>query len=282
MKLDATAISTWDRPGGDAWQEVSSIQRTGAPPAILKAVAAYEDRFSLRFDTLSFFPKAFLELLHRVLPDPSQSTAFTIASVHDAQIQHHMCRLTDVANSKHTTLEQRSEYLGHLLAVYRRLPNDPLRMVASTSTLCVGIRREGAILARKLGWLPRGRSLLPDAKRIPYEGGLVVGLRGLDCSRRYESCVITDGAIASGATLMSTIHALAGCVSSFHVFSVHSTIQGLAALRQFARSSELNLSVTVGHATDGLNSKYYATLPGEFEDRLAVGDLGDTISDLPR
>ena len=146
-------------------------------------------------------------------------------------------------------------------------------------TLCVGIAREGRILAKALDCLPSDRSLTPSGKRIPFNGGLLIGFRNAEPpSQEYRQCLIIDGAIASGATLMAMMWLLQHTVKSFTIFSVHGPCEGLRAIVMFAHELGLHVSIAVGHATAGLNNKYYAINPAD--GTLILGDIGDTISDI--
>ena len=259
--------------------------RSQATSQLLAAAEIYERKFRLRFETLTLFPKALFARLHAMAAVPTVPTgppsAVVVASHRDPSVLEHMEVLARVANTQQPSEAERSAYLDALLAVYQRLPRDPRPLLDDPRTLCVGIQREGAHLARVLGRLAPGRSSCPHAKRIPFEGGLAVGLQGLAVRQRYAECVITDGAIASGATLMATMDQLRPRVRSFHVFSAHSTWEGLVGLGRYADDVGVQLRLTVGHATMGMNEKYYATLAGP-EMRLAIGDIGDTIEGRTR
>src|SRR5262249_10651778 len=106
--------------------------------------------------------------------------------------------------------------------------------------------------------------------------GLLVGVTGLDISRLYEGCTIIDGAIASGATLITMMHGLKPVTPRFHVFSVHATVQGLRAILRYALDERIDVRFSVGHVTSGLNDHFYAVLPDQ-PSKVVVGDLGDTI-----
>lgn len=130
-----------------------------------------------------------------------------------------------------------------------------------------------------MGWLPIGHSMNPHAKRIPYEGGLIVGLSAFPQFINYDRCMIVDGAIASGATLIAIIEKLRSITSTFYIYSVHSSYEGLRAITRYGLSANVNITITVGHATTGMNAKYYAVYPDNTK-RVVVGDLGDTISEI--
>jgi hypothetical protein len=163
--------------------------------------------------------------------------------------------------------------------MYSQLPMRPDLMCADGRTFCVGVEREGGILAERMGWLPPGRSLRIHAKRIGHEGGLIVGLSGCPSLAEYNCCVIIDGAIASGATMIAVMEQLRSFVSTFRIFTVHASIEGLRGLVRYAAEAGIDLVVVAAHATEGMNAKFYAIDPND-PGRVMVGDLGDTISDL--
>jgi uracil phosphoribosyltransferase len=118
----------------------------------------------------------------------------------------------------------------------------------------------------------------PHAKRIPFKGGLIVGLTGFQLPQpNNDRCIIVDGAIASGATLMAIIGNLRSVTSTFYIYSVHSAYEGLRAILRYGQSIGVDIQITVGHATVGINKKFYA-IDANNPKRVVVGDLGDTIS----
>jgi hypothetical protein len=94
-----------------------------------------------------------------------------------------------------------------------------------------------------------------------------------------EKCLIVDGAVASGATVMAVMNLLSPMVKTFKLFSVHATLQGLWAIYRFAQGKGLNMTMEVGHATDGVNARYNANYADE-PNRVVVGDMGDVICPL--
>lgn len=255
--------------------------RASAPADVMAAAAGYEQRFGGVFDSLHYFPRAFLEGLHAAPTDGRRLVGdVEISSDHDPGIAAEIDALGRVANAAEVQLAERSSFFEGLKRVYARLSRRPDEGCADPGTLCIGIQREGAKLARALHWLPEGRSLTPNAKRIPFEGGLVVGVSQLPVLRRYDCCVIVDGAIASGATIMSVIQELCSVVPEFQIYSVHASFEGLRAIARFGERCGVQVRITVGHATAGMNDHYYAVDPADPR-RLVVGDLGDTISELP-
>ena len=246
------------------------------------AARKYEKRFSVKFDTLTHFSKALLKELHRTtnLPD-SFFGSIRIVSEDDRQIRDLIDNLTDIANPPGQSVELRKKYFRILKEIYSRFPRTPHDVVRlSEDVLCIGVQREGRILADAMGWFVSNQRFTPDMKRVPFRDGLLVGLSEIPEYRRpFAGVVIVDGAIASGATVITLIERLRAKCDSFHVFSVHSGYEGLRAITRYCDSVGVDISITVGHATHGINQKFYAVVAGD-DDKVVVGDLGDTISDL--
>ena len=255
--------------------------RSNAPKEMVTAAKKYERRFEIHFATLTYFSKSLLNELHRPERDPTDvPDNVIVASRSDKTILDDVKALSNVANSGPSiTIAQRRHYFGALKRIYSKLPSDPMVYARDEHVLCVGIEREGRILAESMGWLPRGHNLHPHAKRVPYEEGLLVGLSDIAVTQSYAKCIIVDGAIASGATIISTIERLRPVISSFNIYSVHSPFEGLRALSRYAAATGIELQIAVGHATTGINSHFYAIDPTDSA-KVVVGDLGDTISDL--
>ena len=101
----------------------------------------------------------------------------------------------------------------------------------------------------------------------------------LKIKQKYKRCLIIDGAIASGATVISIIQQLKDKVNNFQIYSVHAPREGVSALLKYGADAGIEIRIILGHITTGLNQKYYAVYPGD-ENRQVVGDLGDTISEI--
>ena len=260
---------------------VQEFSRHELPSAMLEAVSPFEERFHEEFDSFLYFSEDLLNLLHKPADEPTPlPSEVVVASVNDSTILSDMAVLKQVANSKILSVDMKRIFYDTLKTIYSKLPRQPKDLARQSATLCVGVEREGRILAEALGCMPDGRNLKPDAKRIPYEGGLIVGLScPLIPDHAFDRCMIVDGAIASGSTIMAMIWLLRKAVGDFHVYSVHGPCEGLRAIVRFAKMESVNVSLTVGHATAGLNDKFYAIDPDDRK-MLVVGDLGDTISDL--
>lgn len=258
--------------------QVKRFTRDNSPKAMLAEAAPYEEKFGIRFDSLTVFPLAFMRRLHRNVKTCNDfAEKISIASGEDKTILEDINCLGEIANNPNQSKAERETYYRTLKRIYEKLPVNPEGYLDDPVTLFIGPEREGRILAQSLGWLPEGRSIHPDAKRIPYKEGLLVGLSDCGLTGNYKRCIIIDGAIASGATLISVIRELGTKIKEFHIFSVHATIEGLRGILRYGSAHKLDIHITVGHATMGLNKKYYAV---DKTDKEIVGDLGDTICDV--
>lgn len=256
-------------------EPVALVAMADAPPAMRAVAEQYQRRFGTEFRTLTHVPAATLRQLHAATGAAPEARVL-VASTTDSAVRHGMGVLGHIANQAEPSTEERRTYFAMLQTIYRRLPRQPLELARHEDTLCLGPQREGRILASALDCLPAGRHLTPSAKRMAHEGGLLVGLTCDDVAPgRYRRCVIIDGAIASGVTLMAIMHRLRPVMREFHVFSAHATQSSLRALARFGAWIDAEVNVIVGHVSGQLNEKYYAV---EDDGRLVVGDLGDMIS----
>lgn len=256
-------------------EPIALVAMADAPPAMRAVAEQYQRRFGTEFRTLTHVPAATLRQLHAET-GPEPQTRVLVASTTDSAVRNAMGMLGYIANQAEPSPEERRTYFAMLQLIYRRLPRLPQELARHDDTLCLGPQREGRILASVLDCLPAGRHLTPSAKRMAHEGGLLVGLSFDDVAPGiYRRCVIVDGAIASGVTLMAIMHRLRPLIREFHVFSAHATRSSLRALARFGAWIDAEVNVTVGHVSGQLNEKYYAV---EEDGRLVVGDLGDMIS----
>jgi hypothetical protein len=260
--------------------KVAQYQRLEASPEMRLAAEELEQRFSVVFGTLTHMSKAALTDLHRAPeagPDLPETVA--VASRDDPSVLLDIEVLTKIANSPTFSLADRQRYYDSLKAIYAKLPYRPGSDREDPNVLFVGIEREGRILAESLNCLPEGHSIHPDAKRIWFNDGLLVGFAGIPSLPSFGRCVVIDGAIASGSTLIALMEHLQATVRSFQICSAHATSEGLRAITRYANVTGIELKVAVGHVTRGINDHYYATVP-EDPSRVVVGDLGDMISEL--
>lgn len=183
-----------------------------------------------------------------------------------------------VANTANASVEDRRQYLEELLNTYQQM--EP-QLEINKKTLLIAPQREGALLAKALGLDKKAKMiLLPHAKRIHYKEGVVVGLRDTEFSGKIDNALVIDGAIASGSTLLALMSLLENRgIKNVKVYAVHATERGLQTISNFAQKQGINLTVHVGHVSGILNNHFYGVYP-DSPNRLVMGDLGDTISDL--
>lgn len=258
---------------------LKQIARSEADARVLVAASRLEKRFSLQFDVFTEFTYDMLAQLHASGSDVDSDVS-EILDRSPAGIDHWKKVLGVLANAKTLTPGDRALYFAALLSIYQQLSYHAVESRGDVKTLFVGIEREGRILAESLGWLPPGHSLAPHAKRIRNDSGLLVGTCGVDVHGDFDECVLVDGAIASGATLigvMESIRQRTDC-DLYRVLSVHGTIEALRALVRYSSAKGLKLLVDVGYTTSGLNRDFYAV--EEDGATKVVGDLGDIIAPL--
>jgi len=260
---------------------LSRFTITDAPADMRAAASTFERRHDVRFATLTRFTSAGLARLHAPSREtgPALPPVVALPPADGDAVARAMTTLTRVANAEAKSLASRHAYLAALHTLFGALPTQPHALARRGDTLCVAPEREGRQLASALGCLPPGRSLTPHAKRIPLDGGIVVGLSALLVPTGPSECVLVDGVIASGTTLIATIEAVRAHVSRFHVFCAHSTRAGLWALHRYAQSAGIRLRVSVAAVSGELDSHYYAVDPADGR-TLVLGDVGDTIAGL--
>lgn len=245
------------------------------PYDIHEVAKVYEIRFGVKFSTFHVFSKELFREFTTNMILPYENEKLIVSSDKNESIREFFPILYKVANSSQLTPELRKQYFECLISIYSQLSRKP---IGGPTVLTVAPEREGRILAQRMGWFT-GSAIGPNLKRIPYQSGLIVGSSELNVNASYNECNIIDGAIASGATLITMICLLKNYVRRFHIYSIHASFQGICALFRIADSIDIDLSITVGHATDGLNDKYYATTKDQPR-FLQVGDLGDMIASL--
>jgi len=244
-----------------------------APAAMRRAACEFQSRFGIAFRTLTYFSEHTLHALHKANGDDDEMLgSVLIASKDDEGILERMARLRHVANLPKPALADRLEYYDALREIYRRI----VVGVPAAERIIVAPEREGRILAQSLGMLRDGVDLAPHAKRIPFQHGLLVGVSACSPAKRAQGLLFFDGAIASGATLISLIDLLAEPGVPVVICSVHAAREGLRAILRHAAQANLDVRIHVGHVTEGLSPKFYAV--GTSASDLIVGDLGDTIA----
>lgn len=256
----------------------SFYRRNNAPKIYLEIVGPIEEKFGINFSAFYFFSENLLNKLHKKIDLKNNNYNIIVTSETNNIILDVFPVLTKIANSDLLSIEQSKQYLDALLNIYGSLPRKPNTFDQET-LLTIAPEREGRILADQMKWLT-SNTITPHFKRVHFRGGLIIGLVDLDINRSYEKCNIVDGAIASGATIISIMDLLKDRINSFSIFSVHSSYQGLYAIIKYANTLNIEISITVGHVTDGLNSKYYAIQETQ-PSHMQVGDLGDILSKFP-
>lgn len=245
-----------------------------APPSMQTAAEAYRDRFRARFDVIGYFPD---ELLHELQDDsPELPDNVDLLVADDPSVPTLLETITRIANVEPKPVADRRTYFDSMLAIYERLPGRLATVVGDPATLCVAPEREGRMFAEALDCLPQARSITPHAKRVPFDGGLLVAIERLAPIPESVRVAIVDGVIASGATLITTMEMLRPSVPSFHVFTAHATAAGIRALASYARAADVALTMSVGIVSGRLNEKFYAVAESDPQ-VLVVGDVGDTI-----
>ncbi len=269
------------RPSARPEFNLQPIARADANPRLLAAASRLEQRFGYLFETFTPFPGDLLSELHTPGGDVDDLVADIQSVSHPGiAIEIGVLRETAAKDARKLGSQARQVYFEALLSIYKSLPYHAAVPRRNPRTLMVGIEREGRILAESLGWLPPDHSLAPHAKRIHIEAGLAVGLRGAVPQGSFDECVLVDGAIASGATLISMIDAIqrvVGC-ERYTVLSVHGTVEGIRAVLRFCSAKNLRLNLEVGYTTSGLNHEFYAV--SEDGSSQIIGDVGDTIGPI--
>ena len=249
---------------------LSHLDRNAAQEDMSKVTEVYEARFDTHFETLTVLTgenltkRADSRLFAGVVSElPGTEWSDSVFS----ELQH-------IANLDSSTAEgERFKQL--LVEVYRRLDNTDV--VSDDATLVVAPQREGAALAKALGWLTPNKSVTPEEKRIPFGDGLLVGLAGLPQNlSEFSRIVIVDGAVASGATVMAIIDQLgAAGLKDFRLLSVHGTEAGISNIIRLVLDWDATIRISIGRISGVLDDDFYAMEPTS--GAQLVGDLGDRI-----
>jgi uracil phosphoribosyltransferase len=135
------------------------------------------------------------------------------------------------------------------------------------------------LLARELGWLSSD-AFTPHMKRIPMHDNLAIGVEFLPTrSERGHCCRIVDGAIASGATVITLMEMFSSLAGKFEIYTVHCTEESVNALTRYGRLLHRDVIIFAGFVGGVLNSKFYA-VEADNPSILLVGDVGDTIAPI--
>lgn len=249
------------------------VDRPGLSPDARQTVEKYEAQYGTRFGHLLRFDAETLRSLHAPgsLPDTVR-----VASATRADVVERLDVVTAVANLPEQQDSDRGRYLQALLDIYGMLPVQATDGASVPGTTVIAPEREGRILAELLGVLPHDRCWAPQAKRMPAEGGLLVGVDER-LPARSDRLTVVDGVVASGVTLMAMMQLAARPGAVVDVFTCHATAAGALALTRYAAELEISLTLHVGHVSGFLNSKFYSM---QTDDRttMVLGDIGDTIS----
>ena len=249
---------------------LSHVDRSAAQEDMSKATEVYEACFDTYFETLTV-------LTGKNLTERADSRLFAdvVSELPRTEWSDSVfSELRRIANLNSPTAE-RERFNQFLVDVYGRLDNTDV--VSDDATLVVAPQREGAALAQALGWLTTNKSTTPEAKRIPFDGGLLVGLLGLPQNlSEFSRVVIVDGAVASGATVMAIIDQLgAAGIRDFRLLSVHGTEAGISNIIRLVRNWHAMIRISIGRISGVLNDYFYAIDPTS--GAQLVGDLGERI-----
>ncbi|WP_412075953.1 hypothetical protein ACLF6K_09060 [Streptomyces xanthophaeus] len=249
------------------------LDRPGLLPETRRTVEDFEKEHDTYFSHLVHFDPRALESLHAPGPLPPN---IRVASDTLPAVIERMATVTEVANLPAQSDADRGRYLRALLDIYGMLPVQAGDSATVPGTTVIAPEREGRILAERLGVLPEGGNWTPHAKRIPLDGGLLVGVDEW-VPARADRLVIVDGVVASGVTLMAMMRLTVLPGAAVEIFTCHSTRQGALALARYAEQLGVSLTLHVGHVSGELNGKFYAVAP-DAPGQLLLGDVGDTIS----
>lgn len=248
-------------------QSVTIYDSGNVPPDIIQAAKVYRELLPDGQDFVSY--------IYFSKPELNSLTPRIVKHFNDEAFPQ---IFSTVANTANASREDRQQYLRELLNVYQQM--EP-QLEINRKTLLIAPQREGALLVKALGWDKRAQiTLLPHAKRVHYKEGIVVGLRDTEFSGKIDNVIVVDGAIASGSTLLALMSLLEDKgIRKIKVYAVHATERGLQTISNFAQKLGIDLTVHVGFVSGILNDHFYGVYPDN-PNRLVMGDLGDTISDL--
>jgi hypothetical protein len=244
------------------------------PERLRASVEACAERFNTEFTTVYEFSRIVLE-------EATSRARQSFDNVHLpskpwSTIDLNIATISRLANSSTgLSLEDRNAYLAAILQIYSFLD---VKTAASNAALIIAPKREGTIIAQRLGLMNGPAQLLtPEAKRIHCHDGLLVGLQ-CPAIVRHGNCVVVDGAIASGATISALMHHLHSQVDAFFVYCAHATAQGLALLVQAGEKLGKPIEIHAGMVSGTLDEHFYARNDNSQNSPLVLGDIGDTIA----
>jgi hypothetical protein len=223
--------------------------REEAPGDVIAIARPYEERFATRFSSFTVFPAFALAELHL---QPSSGALPPEVRVAAGGAD----RLGLLSRAAAGDAGARRAQSRAIARIFERLPEQPQRFAQSPDILCVGPEREGRALAIEIGCEPDGRSLFPTTKRMPFRGGLMIGMSETPEEVPYNECILVDDVVASGATLIALMGALSGSIDTFRVFAAHATHAGVWAISRYAEGAGLEASVSVGRLGGRLDSDF--------------------------
>jgi hypothetical protein len=227
--------------------------REEAPGEALAIARPYEERYATRFSSFTVFPPWALAELHFQPSSGTLPPELRVASGAVDELAGPLELLSRAAARDAVDAEARRSYAR---AVFELLPEQPQRFARSPDVLCVGPEREGRTLAIDIGCEPEGRSVFPATKRMPFRGGLMIGMSDTPERVPYQECIVVDDVIASGATLIALMGALSGSIDTFRVFAAHGTPAGVWAISRYAGGAGLDVTISVGRVGGRLGSDF--------------------------
>lgn len=249
-----------------------------APQELLMAARPYESNFGTSFASFTLFDAPLLAALNA--PQEGNGPAgLIVASDRDPSVIDDLSEITSIAQLEVASMADKQRYQAALLRIYGKLGVSARELAAMPDVLCVGPEREGRQLAEIMGSLPKGRSITPSAKRISYRGGLVIGMSPVQAPAGLPRCLILDGVVASGATVMALLGQLAPTIGEVTLLTAQATAAGCWAIHRYADLLQIKCQLVVGHVSGELNSSFYATVVDN-PDVLVLGDVGDMISGI--
>lgn len=255
---------------------IELLSRDSSEEPLLLRASEFERRFGIVFVAFAHFSRDLLKYLHASSPtheDHGGNTKHLIIS--DAE-QSTLDEISIIANRPNITDVDREKYLRIFLDVYESIP---FNTAPTRPTVTVAPRREGMLLARELGWLP-DNAYTPHLKRIPLQGDLAIGIDFLPVPPGHGCCCrIVDGAIASGATIITLMEILYHATADFEIYTVHCTQESVNALLRYARVLQKNITIYTGFVGGVLNDKFYAVTVND-PSVVIIGDVGDMIAPI--
>jgi hypothetical protein len=254
---------------------IGLIARPSVPAQVLQSAIEIERRFGVSFQIFANFDHRWLKQIYSSDSENRIHDAVSQGVLHLKGDASQLNKLETIANRTSLTQRERQEYLATFLSLLSDMPFE----ASSANLLAVAPAREGMLLAQNLGW-SAGNLFSPHIKRITRYPDLAIGVehlpRALSSAQR---CRIIDGAIASGATVLTIMEIYSNVVEAFDIFTVHCTPDAMSALLNYARLLRKNITIYAAFVSGRLNDHFYAVSDNN-PYSLLVGDVGDIISPL--